>query len=104
MSEETLNIYVNIVNKRITELVQIYISDRKRLGDGMLFLNFTNKEKMDVFFNPINDNENECANTQFPEELMKYMNNRDIPNSVIFFYIFDDTNNTILEIDLDKHS
>ena len=104
MSEETLNIYVNIVNNRITELVQIYISDRKRLGDGMLFINFTNKEKMDVFFNPINDIENECTNTKFPDDLIKYMNDRKAPSSFIFFYIFDDTTNTILEIDLDKHS
>jgi len=104
MSEETLNIYVNIVNKRITELVQIYISDRKRLGDGMLFINFTNKEKMDVFFNPIMDIENECSNTKFPDDLIKYMKERDVPSSIIFFYIFDEQNNTILEIDLDKHN
>ena len=100
---DRFNVYVNMVNARIRDLVQIYINDRKRSGDGMLFIDFTNKEKMDVFYNPIHDLENECANPKFPEDLLNYMKDREVPSSIIFFNIFDSEGNFILEVDLDKH-
>jgi hypothetical protein len=102
--EEQFNIYANIVNTRLKDLIQIYITERKNNGIGMLFINFTNKEKMDVFYNPLYDKENECINSQFPEDLSKCLTENNKPPSIIYFNIFDANGNFLMEVDLDKRN
>lgn len=91
--------YLKIIESRMDQLIQIYISERKGNGEGAIFLDFSNKEKMDCGYIPF-------TSEQFPPELRtKILNRRAIvPSSVIFFNLFDDTNELLLEIDLDKNS
>ena len=42
--------YLKIVETRLDQLIQIYISERKGNGEGSLFLNFANKDKMDCAY------------------------------------------------------
>jgi len=100
--EEQFNIYANIVNGRLNDLIQIYITERKQKGIGMLFIDFTNKDKMDVFYNPLYDKETECLNPQFPEDLSKCLTENVKPPSIIYFNIFDGNGNFVMELDLDK--
>lgn len=91
--------YLKIVENRMDQLIQIYISERKANGEGAMFLNFCNPEKMDCGYIPF-------ISENFPPETRNKILNRmeNIPASVIFFYLFDDKDETILEIDLDKNS
>ena len=100
--EKQFNIYANIINSRLKDLIQIYITERKQNGIGMLFINFTNKEKMDVSYNPLYDKENECINPLFSQDLLKYLTENNKPPSIIYFNIFDANGNFIMELDLDK--
>ena len=90
--------YLKIIEKRIDQLIQIYISERKANGEGAIFLNFCNPEKMDCGYIPF-------ISEKFPLDLKsKILERRQrVPSSVIFFNLFDDNNETLLEIDLDKN-
>ena len=91
--------YLKIVENRMDQLIQIYISERKVNGEGALFLNFSNKEKMDCGYIPF------ISETFPPETRTKILNRREkIPASVIFFSLFDENTDFLLEIDLDKNS
>ena len=98
------DIYLKMIEKRIDQLVQIYISSRKENGLGMLFLNFCDKEKLDVFYNPLYDKEKECPNEMFPENLISYVTDNKTPDSIIYFNLFDNDGDFMLKIDLDKNS
>ena len=98
------DIYLKMIEKRIDQLVQIYISNRKENGLGMLFLNFCDKEKLDVFYNPLYDKEKECANEMFPKKLISYVTDNKNPDSIIYFNLFDNDGDFMLKLDLDKNS
>ncbi len=103
MDNSNLEIYLKMIESRIDQLVQIYITNRNENGKGMLCLNFCDKEKLDVFYNSIYDKENECSNSMFPSYLLSYLEH-DIPSSIIFFNLFDNDGNNVVTIDLDKKS
>ena len=99
--------YIEIFKKRADELIQISITERKSKGPGMLFLNFTDKEKLDAFYINFYDTENECINKNFPPELVEYFKEkRDTPafNSTTYFHLFDEKQHLNLELDLDKNN
>lgn len=91
--------YIKIVEKRMDQLIQIYISERKANGEGAIFLNFCNPEKMDCAYIPF-------ISEKFPIDIRNRILERreKVPSSVIFFNLFDDKNETLLEVDLDKNS
>ena len=91
--------YLKIAESRMEQLIQIYISERKANGEGVIFLNFCNPEKMDCAYIPF-------VSEKFPIDLRNRILERreKVPSSVIFFNLFDDTNDTLLEVDLDKNS
>ena len=91
--------YIKIVEKRMDQLIQIYISERKANGEGAIFLNFCNPEKMDCAYIPF-------ISENFPPETRNRILERreKVPSSVIFFNLFDEKNDTLLEVDLDKNS
>ena len=97
------DIYLKMIETRIDQLVQIYITNRKEHGLGMLFLNFCDKEKLDVFYNPIYDKEKECPNEMFPTSLISYVTDNKNPDSIIYFNLFDNEGDFMLTIDLDKN-
>ena len=103
-AENRFNIYSSIIESHITELIQIYLNEKNKKGIGMLFIDFSNKEKMDVMYNPLYDNKNDCINDNFPEKLSKLLNDYKGPSSIIFFNIFDNEGNIVLSIDLDKNN
>lgn len=91
--------YLKIAENRMDQLIQIYISERKANGEGAIFLNFCDEEKMDCAYIPF-------SSEQFPIDLRKKILERReiVPKSVIFFNLFDKENDTLLELDLDKNS
>ena len=102
--KERFNVYIKMIETRIDDLIQIYINERKEKGVGMLFIDFCNKDKMDVMYNSLYDKEKECVNENFPADLYKYLTEYKGPASIIFFNIFDSDGNMVLTIDLDKNS
>lgn len=94
-----MEVYLKSVENRMDQLIQIYISERKANGEGVLFLDFSNKDKMDCGYIPFN-------NEQFPVQTRnKILERREnVPASIIFFNLSDSENELLLEIDLDKNS
>lgn len=91
--------YLNILQNRIQDLVQISIKERKQNGLGVLFLDFTKKEELNCFFLKIDDQ-------HFPPDLKQTILDRfnNSPKSIIYFNVFDEKLSEIVEIDLDKNS
>ena len=107
--DDKFNGYLNIFNNRLDDLIKISIDERKKQGNGILFLNFTEKEKLDVFYISLYekvDGRELKQNENFPKELINYLIDKleSTPPSVIFFNLFDDESNLNLEIDLEKDS
>ena len=100
------NNYISIMNNRMDDLTKISINERKQYGNGILFLNFTNKEKLDVFYISLYNKETGTINESFPKELINYLIDKikSVPPSVIFFNIFDKDKNMNIECDLEKDS
>lgn len=91
--------YLNIMNNRINDLIQISIKERKDNGLGVLFMDFTDKLKLNCYFLKIDDE-------HFPLDLRKTIIERyeNSPKSIIYFNIYDEDISEIVEIDLDKNS
>ena len=91
--------YLNIINSRINDLVQISIQERKNNGLGVLFMDFTDKLKLNCYFLKIDDE-------KFPPQLRAQVIDRyeNSPKSIIYFNVYDENISEILEIDLDKNS
>lgn len=91
--------YVNVVEGRMDDLIKICIQERKNNGFGVLFLNFTEENKLNCFYIPIDDK-------NFPHNVRKnILSRREVaPDSMVYLYLYDDKEERILEIDLDKNS
>lgn len=90
--------YLNVVHKRLDSLIQITITERKDKGIGCLFLNFTKENHLDCSYITI-------GSEHFPTYLEDYKERMiSVPPSIIFLYIFDESDYKILEIDLDKNN
>ena len=91
--------YINIVNNRIDDLVKITISERKQKGLGILFLDFEDKEKLDCRYVGLTEE-------VFPDIVRQKYSERmkSVPSSIIFFLIYDGTDELFYEVDLDKNS
>jgi hypothetical protein len=91
--------YLNILNNRINDFVQISIKERKEKGLGVLFMDFTDKLNLNCFYLKIDDE-------HFPQDLRMKIIERyeNSPKSIIYFNIFDENIAEIVEIDLDKNS
>lgn len=91
--------YSSIIQSKLQDLIQICIKERTDNGYGVLFLDFCVKESLDVRYVPLHFD-------IFPADLREHVVKRrdHLPNSVIIFYIYDNTMGEFLEIDLDKNS
>ena len=91
--------YCNIFEKRLDSLIKISINDRHTHGIGVLFLDFTETDKMNAFYLPLNS-------SHFPNDLISYYNKRitEVPKSMIFFNLFDKENSLNIELDLNEKS
>lgn len=91
--------YLNVVQKRLQDLVQISIKERKEHGIGCLFMDFSNANKLDCRYVALH-------NELFPRSVFEKYRDRitSVPTSIIFLFIYDSTDETMLEIDLDKNS
>jgi hypothetical protein len=91
--------YLPSVNNRLDELIQITITERKQKGLGVLFLDFSEKDKLDCRYAGLSEE-------HFPQIVRDTYSDRmfSAPNSVIFFLIYDGTNELLYEVDLDKES
>ena len=91
--------HVNVVERRIEDLIKICIQERKSRGFGVLFLNFTEENKLNCFYITIDDK-------NFPQNVRKnILERREVaPDSMVYLYLYDDKEERILEIDLDKNS
>ena len=91
--------YINVVEGRMDDLIKISIQERKSKGFGVLFLDFTEEQKLNCFYITIDDE-------NFPNNLKQNILKRKevAPSSMIYFYVYDKNEERILEIDLDKNS
>lgn len=91
--------YLPFVNNRIDDLVKITITERKQKGIGVLFLDFCEKDKFDCRYVGLSEE-------HFPEIVRERYGERiqNIPNSIIFFLIYDGSDELLYEVDLDKNS
>ena len=90
--------YLNVVQKRLQDLVQISIKERKEHGLGCLFLDFCKPNNLDCAYISINSE-------NFPKHLNNYKERiESVPSSIIFLFVFDDNEDKMIEMDLDKNS
>ena len=91
--------YINVVNNKIDDLVKITITERKQKGIGILFLDFSEKEKLDCRYVGVSEEHfPSIVRERYSERMMK------VPSSIIFFLIYDGTDELLYEVDLDKNS
>lgn len=91
--------YINVVNNKIDDLVKITITERKQKGIGILFLDFSEKEKLDCRYVGVSEEHfPSIVKERYSERMMK------VPSSIIFFLIYDGTDELLYEVDLDKNS
>lgn len=91
--------YLNVVERRMDDLIKISIQERKSKGFGVLFIDFTKENEMNCFYLLIDDK-------NFPINTRKNILDRKevAPNSMIYLLIFDEKEERIIEIDLDANS
>ena len=91
--------YLNVIQKRLQDLVQISIKERKEHGIGCLFMDFSNANKLDCRYVALH-------NELFPRSVFEKYRDRitSVPTSIIFLFIYDSSDETMVEIDLDKNS
>jgi hypothetical protein len=91
--------YITQVNSHIDNLVKISITERKKNGIGVSFLDFTETDRMDCRYVGLHD-------SIFPDIVRERYSDRinSVPNSIIFFLIYDGKDELMYEVDLDKNS
>ena len=96
---ENMQQYLSIINKRLDDLIKITINERKANGLGILFLDFSDKTKMDCRYASL-------SNEEFPQIVREryYERITSLPNSIIFFLIYDGQEELLYEVDLNKNS
>ena len=96
--------YLKIFEKNLNDLIKISINHRKNDGQGVLFCNFTNKEKMDVYY--LSLFESGERNNKFPEKYFNYYLEKyqKMETSFIYFNLYDDKQDINIELDLDKRN
>ena len=86
---------LSFLEKNKQQLIQIYIKERinNRGENGALFVDFSKNQNADVYYLPISG-----LNDSLREELMaKEKFGR---NNIVYFYLFDNVNSSLLEIEL----
>ena len=91
--------YLTVVNNKIDDLLKITINERKQHGIGVSFLDFSETDRMDFRYVSI-------SNELFPTEVkQKYLERMmSVPNSIVFFLLYDGKDELFYEVDLDKNS
>ena len=98
--------YLNVFNNRVSDLIQISIKERSEKKNGILFLNFSIKDKLDVYYIPLIDKDSGEIHKDFPPDMVSSFieKSKTVPPSVIFFYLYDEKDGMFLELDLEKDS
>ena len=99
--EDKLNFFTNIVNIHNKEIIQLYIKERQSIGEGCLFINTTNSSvtnKIKMSYIP-----NSKIPIEIKTDLDKKYNDVNKKDSVIYFYIFDETESLLYELDLENY-
>ena len=91
--------YLNQVNHNLEDLIKITIQERTNNGIGVSFLDFTEANRMDCRYVGLH-------NELFPDTVRQRYQDRilGVPNSIIFFLIYDGKDEVLFEVDLDKNS
>ena len=91
--------YINQVNQHIDDLIKIAITERNKNGIGVSFLDFTEVNRMDCRYVGLHD-------SIFPELVRERYADRmnSVPNSILFFLIYEGKDELMYEVDLDKNS
>lgn len=91
--------YLNQVNNNIEDLVKISITERKQNGIGVSFLDFTEANRMDCRYVGLHSE-------LFPNTVRERYKDRilNVPNSILFFLIYDGKDEVLYEVDLDNNS
>ena len=91
--------YLNQVNNNLEDLIKISINERKQNGIGVSFLDFSEDNRMDCRYVGLH-------NELFPDSVKQRYQDRilGVPNSILFFLIYDGNEEILFEVDLDKNS
>jgi hypothetical protein len=91
--------YINQVNSHIDDLIRIAITERKKNGIGISFLDFIEADRMDCRYVGLHD-------PIFPDIVRERYSDRitSVPNSILFFLIYNGKDEVMYEVDLDKNS
>jgi hypothetical protein len=91
--------YFNVFDRRIDDMIKITIQERKTNGIGVLMLDFSDKDNLECGYLPIN-------HPNFPEDIKRDYGERmhSVPTSIAFFFLFDQNDHKMIEVDLDKNS
>jgi hypothetical protein len=91
--------YINQVNNHLEDLIKIAIHERSDKGIGVSFLDFSTSNNMDCRYVALGDE-------LFPRNISELYQDRinNVPNSILFFLIYDGNDEVMYEVDLDKNS
>ena len=91
--------YLNQVNNNLEDLIKISITERKQNGIGLSFLDFTEANRMDCRYVGLHSE-------LFPDTVRQRYKDRilGVPNSILFFLVYDGKDEVLYEVDLDKNS
>jgi uncharacterized protein YjaZ len=86
---------INFLKNNKQQLIQIYIKERALNSNenGALFIDFTKSKNADVYYITISKMDSKIRENIMSRE--KYGK-----DNIIYFYLFDNTNSNILEIDI----
>ena len=98
--EEIYNNFSTIVNNHNQEIIQLYVEERQRIGNGCLFIDTTpiKNNKINMTYIPMEKIPDKIKN----DLTEKY--NANPKESIMYFYIFDSENSLLYELDLDNNN
>lgn len=86
--------YKLFLNQNYDEFIKLYISEKRRLGNGCLFANLNESQKVDIYYLPIDNIPKEIKN-----DYIKKINCKNSDN-YLYCYFFDKMDSLLLELDL----
>ena len=93
-----LDYIYNWIDNNITKIIQIYITERLKNGDGLLFIVGKKKEeKIDIYYKDFNN---------FNKDLVNKIKNLNYTKSRAYFLCFDSENpneNSLIQKDLNTN-
>ena len=86
--------YKLFLNKNYDEFVKLYITERLRLGEGCLFGNLINNDKVDLYYLGLDNIPAEIRN-----DLKKKIDSNTTSQNKLYCYFYDECNSLLFELE-----